>query len=229
MKDAELAFRNLAWQEKLQDGLGLMPEIVLTYDTVMHPKVVENMERQARRVYSEVKWFVYPAPPPGWWPPNQAFQQTAYHMAKQDKSWLWLEPDCIPLCPEWLKTLSDKYHRAGKKFFAPKIPELGHYNGTGIYPFDTPKLIPHAMQDRGTAWDVSMRAQMTEHAYDAMPFIYHIWSQHGERFSHCSGGAIPNFTHRGLLRQIPPSAVLFHRDKNGSLITMLEQCLKESK
>lgn len=222
--DAELAWRNLEWQLELG---ARWPEIHLTYDTLTGRKSVEEIEKLARRIYDRVERFEYQPPRGNWWPPNQAFQETARYMARQDKSWFWMEADCIPLRADWLAVLSARYHRFGKPFFCPLIPDLGHYNGTGVYPHDTPKQIPHAMVDGACAWDVSAKNEMAHKTADAMATLYHVWTINDGKFHHSNGGTPPYFGNRELLRQIPPSAILFHREKSGSLIKLLQKCKNE--
>ena len=223
--DAELAYRNLEWQHDL--GTKWESELVLSYDTITGRNVVQKMEVIAREIYEKVTRFEYQPPRGNWWPPNQAFQETATFMARQDKSWFWQEADCIPLCADWLKVLSDRYHKFGKPFFCPLIPDLGHYNGTGVYPSDTPKQIPRAMADGAMAWDVRMKPEMSHKAADATATLFHAWTADNGKLHPYQGGTPPFFRDRELLREIPPSAVLMHRDKSGSLITMLQQCKKE--
>lgn len=224
--DWELAHLNLEWQLEL-DGERSMESICLTFDSLVPRKAVDKMTVMAGRVYRSVSRHEYPAPNGYSLAQNQAFSETAVRMSRQDKSWFWMEADCIPLTKGWLQTLSARYHRAGKKFFCPRIPDLGHYNGTGVYPKDTPNLIPRALQNGAGAWDVKMTEEIRHQVADAMGTLFHAWTINGGVMHPSEGGQVPHFDSRELLRQIPPSAVLFHRCKDLSLITMLSKIKNE--
>lgn len=224
-KDIHIALSNIEWQLEL----GCRGDhLVLSYDAATNKRSVDAVEELARKIYNGVSHFRYPSPPPHYWPPNQAFQETARHMATQNKSWYWSEPDCVPLTLDWLEVLSRRYHQFGKPFFCPLVSDLGHYNGTGVYPHNTPELISHAMRDTHTAWDVAARHQMTGKTADANATLYHTWSMHSGKFHPSIGGEHPRFYDLEQLRQIPPSCVLFHRCKDDSLIEMLRQIRKKT-
>lgn len=221
MRDAALALRNLEWQVELGDQL---PEIVLSYDAGVSDSWLTNIKTVASRIYTNVRTFRYSNPPAGYWPPNWAFKHAAEYMARGNDAWLWLEPDCVPLCSGWLETISDAYHAKGMPFAAPLIPMLGHYNGTGIYPPATPTIIKHGISDQHTAWDVASRSEMEGKTFDCSHLLFHVWTINNGKPHPFEGGQEPTFTNRRELNIIPATAVLFHRCKDGTLISRLREC-----
>jgi len=225
-KDVLVLAKNLEWQSELRTN---WPECVLSYDRTVTREWVTRIEQMARRCYKTTHLFQYPNPPAGWWPPNQAFQQTAKHMTAHKAPWLWFEPDMVPLCEHWLPMLQAAYDASGKEFFAPIIPDLGHYNGTGIYPSDAPNIIRSAMSESHTAWDVAMRSEMQDRAADASHVLQHCWTVVDGRPHPFGGGTEPYFSNKEDLRMLIPTAVLFHRDKELSLVDRLRECKREMK
>jgi len=94
-------------------------------------------------------------------------------------------------------------------------------NGTAIYPPNTPKLLPRTMSHTQNAWDVECRDEMGPNMYDST--LWHLaWGVERGRLDPVGGSELPSFP-RGspLLAQINRHAVIFHRDKTGSLIERL--------
>lgn len=225
MKDAMLALRNLEWQAELGDK---MTECVLTYDDGTSDSWISQITTAAKKSYGIVRAFRYSNPPAGYWPPNWAFKKSAEHMMQTSEPhpWLWLEPDAIPLCPNWLKKMEDAYYETSKPFFAPQIPDLGHFNGTGIYPWNTPNLIKHGINDPHTAWDVSSKSEMLDAGVtDCSHLLQHAWTVHEGRPHPYWGGQPPTFLSKEDLRMILPTAVIFHRCKDSTLIDRLRACV----
>lgn len=222
-KDSLIAAQNMEWQAELG---GMMPEVVLAYDHTASADWVARITMSAVKCYEKVSAFKYPNPPAGHWPPNWAFQESARHMAKQKNPWLWMEVDMIPLCKGWLARLQEAYDACGKPFFNPIIPDLGHANGTGVYPANTPDIIKSAMNEPHTAWDVNMKSEMLEHCADSMHVLFHAWTLFEGRLHPYNGGQEPTFQDAASLRLIPPTAVLMHRNKDGTLVKRLREQLK---
>lgn len=225
-KDVLMMQKNLAWQDELGTK---WPECLLSYENTVSKDWVGKIEQAARRCYQKVTLNQYPPAKPGYWPPNQAFQQAAKRMAIQSRPWLWFESDCVPLCKDWLKTMNEEYFKAGKPFFGPIVSELLHANGTCVYPANAASIIKSAMNEGHTAWDVAMKSEMIEQCADASHLLCHCWTFVDGRLNQFGGGPEPFFGSREDLRLIPPTAVIFHRDKRLSLVDRLRECKKEMK
>jgi hypothetical protein len=72
---------------------------------------------------------------------NSLFKQTAAHIAKSYRwPWLYLEPLCVPLTPDWREQLCSAYDAQPKPYFGPHIritrgkAESVHLSRTAIYP-----------------------------------------------------------------------------------------------
>jgi hypothetical protein len=146
VRDAVLLQKSLEWQAELQTK---WDTCVITHDNTLSPQWVERLSRLAARSYSAIVRHQYPSPKPGTWAPNQAFQQSALFMGRQNKPWLWMEADMIAMHRDWLADIQTEYKRCGMPFMGPMVYPLGHFNGTLVYPPNTPQLIPAAMQVSG--------------------------------------------------------------------------------
>ncbi len=87
--------------------------------------------------------------------PNSLFRQAAwfYYLHKQYGSWLWLEPDCVPITARWLYDLEREHFDVGRPFsgVAMAIGDAKRYmNGVGIYPWNAIQYAPLLVQS--TMW-----------------------------------------------------------------------------
>lgn len=163
-------------------------------------------------------------------PQNQMFRFTAEYVETHIKeSWLWLEPDAIPLCPKWLETLDAEYQVVGKPYMGKVMPfENGKplmpstvLGGVAIYPAKTFSELGNCILTRiNTAWDVTSSFLTVPQAHDT-GLIHWLWGMPGNppRFAE---NAIAH-TNVFSIRQLNPGAVLFHRNKDGTLIHLLSR------
>lgn len=221
-KDGALALKNMKWIAEITEKCH--HSVVLSHDASTGTDTVSDMEREASKVFTSLKTFRYESPRIGQWPPTHAFRSAANFMMKVGTPWLWMEYDCIPLKPDWLDQLQEAYWKSGKAFAGPIVPDLGHCNGTAIYPANTPRRIPRALNMIRTAWDVTMKPEMINDCHNLHPLIYHAWSMNGGKLHPYAGGSPPEFPLGSpLLEQIPKESVLFHRDKAVSLPDRLRE------
>lgn len=154
------------------------------------------------------------------WPlgPNLVFQQVLwlYVHKKLEGPFLWCEPDCIPVKPDWLDRLFDEYERSGKLFmgaFVDAKTESGqriprHMTGNGIYPDKPHNTAPGLLEARLTPWDVYAATQIMRNCQ------FTIQIQHEYRHEEIrSAGELAQ-----VLRE---NASLFHTDKFGAIIRIL--------
>jgi hypothetical protein len=167
----------------------------------------------------------YPKMPRHGWPktPNMVFQMVARAMQKQCLPWLWFEADAVALRPDWVDALFAEYASAGKPCMAPKVDKMAHFNGTAIYPPETPELIPSAMLATDQAWDYMAAADMAPITHDASrSSMLHVWTIQSGRFSPVGGGSDPaQITLEMARRDIPKGMCMVHRIKDDSLIRLL--------
>jgi hypothetical protein len=228
-KDAQLAIKLIRWIDKLGGCPG--HECLLSLPTDLVQRYQEPMIKAAREAFEHVSVFRYKCSSTLSWPEgaNIAFRNTARYLQGGKTSWLWLEPDAVPLKPDWAQTLQEEYEKCGQLFFGPIVPAMGHMNGCGIYPADTVSLIPNAMSEhlpKNLAWDSVMRDEMIDICHDASNLIQHVWGVVDGKVHPILGDA-PSFTsHEQVRAWVNPDAVLFHRVKDGSLIDRLSEMLK---
>jgi hypothetical protein len=156
------------------------------------------------------------------WPqgPNACFKQINwfYHHGKLKGPFFWLEPDCIPVVPDWLDLISDEYKRGGKPFMGAIVEpdsHLGrigrvprHMTGNAVYPEKAYELAPRIMEATHTCWDVLAASQILPQCHPTT-LIQHDWRR-------------PEIKDRQELSKILlPNTALFHSDKYGAIARIL--------
>lgn len=164
------------------------------------------------------------------WPQgaNSLFMTAAEHMSAKGP-WLWMESDCIPLKPNWLDMLDHHYRNQTMPVMGaiipcktPGLPEQ-HVSGCAIYPQNYWELMKVTLiGNPKIAFDLSTAAKTVPIACNSDLF-------------HCFWGQKdlpPTFTTRRhenhpinqfTLEALHPNAMLFHRNKDGTLIEALRQ------
>lgn len=135
--------------------------------------------------------------------------------------WLWLEPDAVPLCPGWLDALDKAFGATVSDFLAgcypgnqPGVPPV-MMTGIAVYP-DTAIAF---YRDVAEAFDVQLSRTAIDYVQPTN-LIQQFWGQPGlpPTFRDTIKGA-PR--HAFGLGKLDPQAVIFHRDKSGTLIELL--------
>jgi hypothetical protein len=221
--DIELLKKNLHWMSWMD-----MPkthDCLLSYDRTTLRDNVKIVEDMARKVFCTVQHTSYAVPTGVGFAQTFAWQHAARHMHAIYRNWLWLEPDAIPLKPDWLTILQTIYDYSHQPFVGPMVEGASHMNGCPtIYPANTPELLPRTMSHTMNAWDCECADEMKGKTKDIGHISVAVWGVKNGRLNPLEGEA-PNFPKGSpLLNQIPKTAVIFHRDKFGSLIDrMMEE------
>lgn len=146
----------------------------------------------------------------------------------------WNEPDCIPLTPNWLEYLEHDYYRAGKPFMGFVLPQVTVdgkkvgpcVNGCAVYPADTLERFKALDFYGPEAWDILASPIMLPQTHPST-LIQHFWGEMGLaptfRTYHEKGETRNVFT----FDQISKSAVVFHRNKDGTLVHLLRSRTEE--
>ena len=137
---------------------------------------------------------------------NIRFKTAATYYRNNGIPWLWLEPDCVPITPNWFDALQKEYFAYGKPYMG--AMQNNFLAGVAIYP---PYALDHFakfLDSNNDPWDRSGGAQVLREAHITR-LIQHEWGKPNEP---------PTFT---SLSSIKKEAVLFHRCKDGSLIDLL--------
>jgi hypothetical protein len=151
------------------------------------------------------------------WPTgcNWSFLTAAEH-CRRERLDFWLnEPDCIPLKAGWFEALRAEYAACGRPYLGFIEPATEHYprhlTGNAAYHHS---VFHHFRADQmGKAWDIALADVLTPLAH-ASPLVH-------QEFG--SLDRPPTFHTVDDLRRIPPEAVVFHRNKDGSLIRVLRE------
>ena len=137
---------------------------------------------------------------------------------------MFCEADTVALKPGWMDAISEEYAKCGRSFmgFHVTTSVRPHMAGCGVYPanwrdlspllagiLDAPRDSALFGKDKGQAWDI-YAAPEVEPQMAHSKTIQQIW-QPGLWLST-----------KGLSR-LSPGAVLFHQDKEGSLIRLLNR------
>lgn len=154
--------------------------------------------------------------------PNSMFRTFAWHFyyAKLGP-WFWLELDAIPLKAGFIDAIEAEYIRGGMPFMGAhvvidKVPE--HLTGNSVCPQNVPELAPTLIQhtnwiDSGKEYELAFDIAGAKEVLPKAHFTNLI--QH--RFRH------PGFKTRAEVDALlDPNAVIFHSNKDGSLISFLK-------
>ena len=219
--DANLLIKNLDWMMALQ--MRKSHDCLLSFDRTTVRLAVKSIEARAKEVFCSVHQTSYNVPHGTRFPQTAAWQHAAKTMHQLYRNWLWMEADAIPLKANWLDVLQSVYDNCRQPFCGPVVHGPGHLNGTAIYPANTPDLLPRTMSHTNNAFDVEAREEMAGQVKDIGHIFYCAWGVKDGQLNPLEGEA-PSFPPGSpLLNQIPKTAVVFHRDKGGTLIDRLTQ------
>jgi len=162
------------------------------------------------------------------------FLQTAKYIYERTKCpFLWLEPDCIPLAQGWLKQLAAAYECTPMRFLGTIVrqtdqPELPreHMTGCGLYPQDA-FLLFNQLQTvvNGTqAFDIAAASQIVPAAKDS-PLMQSYWGMKDLWPVFVEARTEQSPKNHLPLSFLKKETVLFHRDKEHSLIPLLRKRL----
>lgn len=213
--------KNLGWMKTL--GTPKTHDCLLSYDRTTNSQVVQQVKTMAKEVFCNVQQTTYNVPYGTGFPQTAAWQHAARTMQKLDHAWLWLEADAIPLKKQWLSVLQSVYDNCRMPFAGPIVGKGMHMNGTpSIFPANTPDLLPRTMSHTANAFDVEYKDEMEGKVKDIGHIAVAYWGIKNGLLNAIEGEA-PNFPpgSQHLINQIPKTAVVFHRDKSGSLIDRL--------
>lgn len=218
--DVNLLIKNLTWMKVM--GMPKSHDCLLSYDRATNGLAVREVKARATEAFCVVHQTSYSVPAGTRFPQTAAWQHAAHTMQKLYRNWLWLEADAIPLKKQWLDVLQNIYDTCRMPFAGPMVQGASHCNGTPtIYPANTPELLPRTMSHTENAWDMEAAEEMRGKTKDIGHIAVAMWGVKDGRLNPLEGEA-PSFPPGSpLIHQIPKTAVVFHRDKGGSLIDRL--------
>lgn len=155
---------------------------------------------------------------------NSMFRQFArYFNGRKLGPWMFMEPDAIPLCPEWADRLEAEYLACGKRYMGGLVQVVNvpvHGTGVAIYPENAahsewlmmPKSATFGTDEVEVAFDVAGAKDVLASHHNTQ-LIQHVFRG-------------PSFTSQEQFeRDVRSDAVLFHTCKDGSILPFLRQKL----
>lgn len=226
-KDSSLAHDFFKWVHEL-DGELPQHSCALLASPEVPDAEVKAIVAAARLVFKNLD-LIRPRPfeDKGWPEACNHLFQVAVKYAKQRKQpFFWCEVDAIPLKAGWLDAFAEEYAHSRKPFlgYLHDVP-IDHINGVAIYPHDVEKYNPECLKPHRNAhgplsWDV-IEPQLTIRHTHVTQLIHHQYWQ-----GDIVGSTAPTFKSVASLKMLRPRAVLFHRNKDGSLIKWLREAKK---
>jgi len=155
---------------------------------------------------------------------NSLWRTAAVHCSAHNISgWLWLEPDAVPLRAGWLDMLEKAFKSTVSDFLACRysvsqnqtaVPSV-MMTGVAVYPENAIAFF----RDVAEAFDVQLSRRAIDYV-EHTSLIQQVWGrlEQAPTFRLTKTGAPP---HTLTLDQLDPHAVIFHRNKDGTLIELL--------
>ena len=223
--DAPQALDLLKWIEQI--GGCCNHHLLLACDSNVDWHPANECVLAARKSFDQVELIVLDPPVIGW-PAgaNALWLLAAQHVSKNHLGpWLWLEPDAVPLRPNWLALIEAEH-----------LCEKGQFRGH-IYDSNDDRMPGKVMSGIAVyperAWDyrdcVKTRAFDVALSEHIMPYaahtdlIFHIWGENNLPPTFVKQKTAQSPRHAFALQQINPKAVIFHRNKDGTLIRLLRE------
>jgi hypothetical protein len=210
-RDEAIAVSTLEWAITL-DGRLPYDAILSVGDGVDAEPIHRAMEKLFRSV-TEINSYA-----PNTWPQgkNLSFQNLVRYLdtKRSAESFFWWEPDAIPLKKGWLAEIEREHIAGGKAFTGFVHDALKSMECVGVYPPNFMEFSPtNGMLCRAAPWDRCAAQEIVGHVHR----INHLM-----QFVHDVDGLVPTFEN-GDLSLIRKDAVLFHKNKNGSLVEQLSK------
>lgn len=155
---------------------------------------------------------------------NALWRHASYFAKQRNVPWLWIEPDAIPLSKGWLDAVEREYVLKAKPYMGqiyesktPGLPEKV-MSGVAVYPPFAHDQLLRFSKNPIRAWDMLGADVMVVNGAHT-DLIHHLWGKQGDppRFAHVARSGTSVLS----LDKIKPGAVIFHRNKDGSLIRLL--------
>lgn len=234
LKDHKEATRLLEWIKTL-DGRIENHMLLLVADDALPIETKKAIDALGKQVFGHSETLLVKAPAPVGdnyaVPAAEMFKKAALHIDACFKwNWLWLEPDAVPLRAGWLDALAGAYEQCPKRFMGslmtanqPNVPKR-HMFGTAIYPNCCgPEL--EKFCDGKSHFDMAMADYVVPRAQESNLF-WHRWGSPGDPPTFKEVKLPTDGPNVGTLDIIPKESVLFHRNKDGTLIQLIQKSLE---
>lgn len=219
-KDCNGAVNLLHWMREL-DGQHVLHKCVIVAPNGMDTALIQTVLQAARCAFSNVQAIQTTRLEERPWPvaPNSMFRCFLRWVSKSEhKYFLWNEPDCIHLKPKSLDLYEEEYIKSGMPFMGSIVHKpMVHLTGCAVYPSDAANYNPALeIGPENIAFDCIDPERTLKHTHHTELF-HHQWFDFGQ------GAGIPTFPTQAQVALISPQAVLFHRNKDHTLIDRLRE------
>lgn len=237
--DVEASKRLLAWISELAGPANPYSfSILLAADSAVPIDQCREIKTLAQKSFQHVDTMTVRVTAKDWRAPNEMFHHCARFIKNTYKlPFLWLEPDCTPISPNWMDQITTEYNMIPRKYMGPFIecsdpglPKL-HMSGCSVYPNDAIDILEKHCSDKSeSAWDISSASDVvaTGKAFNTRK-MQHLYGQKD---------LPPTFVRQKEQgKEYPINAMdisfvkdgvaIFHRCKDGTLISVLREMRNE--
>ncbi len=226
-KDAKTAIDWMQWVSEL--GGCPQHECLLVADAGVQWNTCLQILTLANQTFRKASIITTDKPYDGWPLACNKMFFTAAKWAQENKTdpWLWMEPDAIPLKRGWLDSIQTEYNRRGAPFMGAIVDgrmfgsDVKYMNGVSVYSDDAYTLLK-PFEDSALAFDVAAAPTLLAHGVNSELFHCH-WGGKERAPSFVGARNISDPDHLVELRFISDKAVIFHRNKDGTLIHLLRE------
>lgn len=223
--DIEATIKLLEWMGEL--GGCKQHDLVIVADADTPYSKVSIAVANSRDVFRSTEVITNERSVLGWVEgPKSLVRRMIQYGAERKCAWLLMDSDAIPIIPGWLDKISDEYFS-----YSNRKPYMGHVfscNQPGlpsllmspiaVYPPHADELIP--LIDAGHHWDVSITPKVLPDCNNTQ-LIQHLFGEIGNppTFARQAVGGTNVFD----LNYLHQNAVIFHRNKDFTLINLLRE------
>lgn len=162
--------------------------------------------------------------------PKSLFLKACEYVRDHPQPFLQMETDAIPLVPCWLDKIAAAYSESAGLYMGcvydcdqPNLPKK-ILSGIGIYPFHTLELAGKELEKPGVNWDIATTLAMAGNDEGQhTDLIYHLWGEKDNPPTFVETKTNFRCKQPFLLKDIPSEAVIWHRNKDGTLIDLLRK------
>jgi hypothetical protein len=226
-KDIAAAERLLKWIDELNTSL--CHSLLLVGDSLVSRDKMKEFKSIASRSFHDVEAIIVTVPTnrQAWGTATKAmFEHTASQVSQCYKlPWLWLEPDCVPLKPTWLDELAYEYAFCPRRYMGAHVTASQlksgppHMAGPAIYPSNAyAELVPYL--NNGEHFDLCIAPHVLPRSSNT-DLIHHFWGTQELAPTFKSAKLEGDPENVLTMAHIKPGAVLWHRNKDGTLIDMI--------
>lgn len=221
--DIGATIRLLEWMEDL--GGCQKHDLVIVADAATNWPQVDFALKVGGRIFKTTHLVTNKKSVIGWIEgPKSLVLELFQYMSQVDQATLLMDSDAIPLVPGWLDQIEMEYRQSGKPYMGhvfncdqPGLPAR-LMSPIAVYPPDAIEL--KSAIEQGHHWDVSMTEIVVPKCHETK-LIHHLFGEFLRP---------PTFAEKGIPgtdvfepSNIPTGAVVFHRNKDGTLINLLRQ------